>query len=49
MDKEKLLKKYFHLGYPYAALIYMCTSYAVADALKSCGAFYCCFWAQVTR
>ena len=24
-DKEKLLKKYFHPGYPYAALI-MCTS-----------------------
>ena len=30
-DKEKLLKKYFHPGYPYAALI-MCTS--------DCGAFY---------
>ena len=25
VDKEKLLKEYFHLGYPYAALI-MCTS-----------------------
>ena len=25
VDKEKLLKKYFHRGYPYAALI-MCTS-----------------------
>ena len=25
VDKEKLLKEYFHRGYPYAALI-MCTS-----------------------
>ena len=25
VDKEKLLRKYFHRGYPYAALI-MCTS-----------------------
>ena len=25
VDREKLLKKYFHRGYPYAALI-MCTS-----------------------
>ena len=25
VDKEKLLKKYFHRGYPYAAVI-MCTS-----------------------
>ena len=34
--KEKLLKKYLHRGYPYAAFI-MCTS----DCSRgSCGAFY---------
>ena len=26
VDKEKLLKKYFNRGYPYAAVIIMCTS-----------------------
>ena len=36
VDKEKLLKKYFHHGYSYAALIMT----AVADVLMSCGAFY---------
>ena len=36
VDKEKLLKKYFHHGYSYVALIMT----AVADVLKSCGAFY---------
>ena len=41
VDKEKLLKKYFHQGYPYAALI-MRTSDCGSDhhVLKSCGAFY---------
>ena len=33
VDKEKLLKKYFHRGYPYAASI-MCTS----DCEKKAGA-----------
>ena len=39
VDKEKLLNKYFHRGYPYAALI-MCTSDCSSDVSKSCGAFY---------
>ena len=33
MDKEKLLKKYFHRGYPYAELI-MCTSYCGSVCFK---------------
>ena len=41
VDKDKLIKKYFHRGYPYAALI-MCTMQVtpVADVLKYCGPFY---------
>ena len=38
VDKEKLLREYFQRGYPYAAFI-MCTT-AIANVLKSCGAFY---------
>ena len=33
VDKEKLLKEYFHLGYPYAALI-MCTSDCCSGCFK---------------
>ena len=41
VDKEKLLKEYFHREYPQAALIVICAQVtAVADVLKSCGAFY---------
>ena len=39
VDKEKLLKKYFHRGYPYAALI-MRTSDCGSGCFKSCDAFY---------
>ena len=39
VDKEKLLKKYFHREYPYVASI-LCTSDCEADVLKSCGTFY---------
>ena len=33
VDKEKLLKKYFHSGYPYAALI-TCTSDCGSECFK---------------
>ena len=33
VDKEKLLKKYFHRGYPYAAFL-MCTSDCGSGYLK---------------
>ena len=40
VDEEKLLKKYFHRGYPYTALI-MCTSDCGSGChSRSCGAFY---------
>ena len=37
VDKEKLLKKYFHRGYTYAALT-MCTSDCGSGYFKSYGA-----------
>ena len=33
VEKEKMLKKYFHRGYPYAALI-MCTSDCGSECFK---------------
>ena len=39
LDKEKLLKEYFHRGYPYAVLI-MCSSDCGSGYLRSWGAFY---------
>ena len=40
VDKEKLFKKYFHRGYPYAALI-MCTSDCCSGCFKN---LWCILW-----
>ena len=41
VDKEKLLKKYFHRGYLYAAFIWLCGQViAIAGVFKSCDACY---------